>query len=127
MKKAAYFFVLMIAVVLFSCSYKKEAIAYPATSTNFCDTFNIRYSVEITNIVNANCLSCHANAVANSIGGGRRLEGYSNLQPYAAGGLLLGVVAHSPGYNPMPKSGGKISDCDIAKIRTWIRNGIPNN
>ena len=117
---------LIAALLVWSgCTYKKEVEVYPAASV--CDTSNVRYSVEVTNIISANCYSCHATAVANSSGGGNRLEGYANLKIYASSGVLLSVLNHEQGYSPMPKNASKLSDCDIAKIRTWIRIGMPNN
>jgi len=109
-----------------ACTYKKEATAYPVTGVT-CDTSNVRYSVEVTNILSTNCYPCHATAVAAGSGGGNKLDSYTNLKPYATSGLLLNVIMHTPGYDQMPKNGSKLSDCDIAKIRTWIRNGILNN
>jgi hypothetical protein len=111
-------------IVLFSCEYKKEVA--PAI-TPACDTSNVRYSVEIVNILSANCYSCHASSIANSSGGGNKLDNYTTLKPYASSGLLYNVVNHTPGYDFMPKNLPQISSCDIAKIRTWIRNGYLNN
>jgi mono/diheme cytochrome c family protein len=118
--------ILVAALLVWSgCTYKKEVEVYPPAAT--CDTTNVRYSVEVAGIISANCYSCHATAVANSSGGGNRLEGYNNLKIYASSGVLLSVLNHEQGYSPMPKNASKLSDCDIAKIRTWIRNGMPNN
>jgi mono/diheme cytochrome c family protein len=122
--------VLIAALAGTGCSYKKELTldnnnnTAPATG---CDTATVRYSVEIAGIINSKCISCHGSNVANSLGGGNRLDSYNNLRPYTSGDFLLNVVLQTPGYNAMPKGGSKLSDCDIAKIRTWMRNGAPNN
>ena len=115
---------IIIVISWYSCQYKKEAIDYPAST---CDTSNIRYSVEIVGIMQANCYVCHATAVANSLGGGNKYDSYNNIRPNVASGLLLNCIMQNPGYDAMPKGGPRISNCDIAKFRTWIRNGYPNN
>jgi hypothetical protein len=125
MKKNILMVLIVACIALLSCEHKKEVIAYPPL--NNCDTSNVRYSVEIKSILSNNCYSCHAAAVSVANGGNITLDSYSNLQQYANSGLLLNVILHTPGYDFMPKSGGKLSDCDIAAIRTWIRNNYPNN
>jgi hypothetical protein len=107
------------------CTYKKEVVDYPPITTITCDTANVKYSVEIVTILSANCYRCHA-APANA-GGGIVLNSYSNLKPWATSNTLYHVVNQTPGYDPMPKGASKIPACDIAKIRTWIRNGSLNN
>jgi len=116
--------IITVAISWWGCEYKKEVTAFPQTT---CDTSNVRYSVEITSILSANCYSCHASAVANGSGGGNMLEGYTNLKPYADSKELLYVVQHAPGYDQMPKNGPMLSSCDIAKIRIWVNSGAPNN
>jgi len=116
--------VLFAGIVLFSCEYKKEVAPVVVVT---CDTANVRYSVEIVNILSANCYSCHASSVAAASGGGNKLDTYTNVKGYASVGLLYNTVNHTPGYDFMPKNLPQISSCDIAKIRTWIRNGSLNN
>ncbi|MBC7720892.1 MAG: hypothetical protein H7068_02650 [Pedobacter sp.] len=124
-KKNAQIIPLLIVMVWVGCTYKKEVIDYPPVTTITCDTTNVRYSVEIVGILSTNCYSCHT--APASFGGGNVLNNYNSLKIYATSGLLYDVVNHTPGSDFMPKGGGKIADCDIAKIRTWIRKGSPNN
>lgn len=105
-----------------SCQYKKEVTAYPPVT---CDTSAIKYSNDIVPILQANCYVCHSDANAPTLGGGNKLEGYNNIKPYAQFGLIPDVLTRA--NNPMPKGMPKLSDCNIAKIRTWVRNGYPNN
>jgi hypothetical protein len=124
MKKLLLIFsVFIITMFWLGCQSKKEAIAYPAPAT--CDTSTVKYSSDIVPILQANCYSCHSNANANSSGGGYKLEGHSNLLPYAQFGSLVNAITRT--VNSMPKGSPKMSDCNIAKIRTWVRNGYPNN
>jgi len=115
----------VLVLLMVKCTYKKEAIAYPDIVP--CDTSNVRYSVQVTSILSNNCYSCHATAVANASGGGNALDTYNKLKPYAQSGLLINVIKHTPGYDAMPKSGGKLSDCNINMIQKWLNDGMPNN
>ena len=45
----------------------------------------------------------------------------------AQNGKLYGSVNHSPGFAPMPQSGGKLGNCQILTIKKWIDGGILNN
>ncbi len=116
-------FVIML-ITFYSCENRKAEIVYPSTN---CDTSLVRFSVEIKAILQANCYSCHGAAVANSFGGGYNYETYTGILPNVMNGKVLNSIMQVPGSDPMPKGAPKISDCDIAKFRTWIRNGYPNN
>jgi hypothetical protein len=39
----------------------------------------------------------------------------------------MGTVNHATGYSAMPKGGGKLTDCEIRQLQTWIDNGTLNN
>lgn len=112
------------AVVWLGCQNKKEELAYPTTT---CDTSNVRYGVEIVGILQTNCYGCHSNSAANTLGAGYRLEGYNNIRLWAQSGVLLSSITHDQNASPMPKNAPKLPSCDIAKIRSWIRAGYPNN
>jgi len=116
--------VIILIISWYGCQYKKDAVAYPAST---CDTSNVHYSVEIKAILQTNCLVCHGATVYNSLGGGYNYDTYSGIIPNVMNGRLLNDIMQVPGSDPMPKGAPKLSDCDIAKVRTWIRNGYPNN
>lgn len=90
-----------------------------------CVTTNMKYSTDIAPIISANCFACHSNANASI--SGFSLEGHANLKAKVDQGRLLGAIMHSPGFTPMPQGGGKLSDCNISKIKSWIDAGAPNN
>lgn len=113
-------FVTILLILLFSCTYKKEELLYNVA----CDTGNVKYSVQVLTILNTNCINCHNGAGA---AGGIELDSYTSVRTYALNGRLLGSITHAPGYRPMPDFSPKIPECRIAEIRTWIRNGTPNN
>lgn len=115
-------FVLSAIVFLSSCYYDKEEKIYGIAR---CDTSNIKYSVQIVSTISTNCLRCHGGNA--SAGGGIQLGDYTVLKTLALNGRLIGAVSRVPGFSPMPKNTAKLPDCRIAEIRTWIRNGAPNN
>jgi hypothetical protein len=124
--------IVLVAICFSGCYYDKEELVYPrqtTTTTNNatrCDTTAVRYSVDIVNILTENCYACHSGTATS--GGRVVLDVYpGNLVQKALSGALVGTITHSPGFSAMPKGGIKISDCNIAKIRTWVRNGAPNN
>lgn len=118
------------AIHISGCESKKGDLAVMATGSTpvvTCDSLNSKYSVQVKNIISANCYSCHATPVATALGGGIVLDTYNGLNFWATNGILLDNITQVPGSNPMPKNAAKLSDCDIAKIRVWINSGSPNN
>lgn len=115
----------LLALLGWACVARNEETVYPRPAG--CDTANVRYSVEISQIITSQCLDCHAAARANSLGGGNNLEGYNNLRNYTTGGFLQDVVNHRNGASPMPKGRPKLDPCSLAKIDKWIAAGAPNN
>ncbi len=112
--------VLLLAVSISACSKASEDMLAP----QHCDTAGMKYSLDILPIISGNCYSCHANGMME---GNVSLEGYANLKTQSDNGNLIGVITHASGYPPMPDNGGKLSDCEINKIKAWMRNGAPDN
>lgn len=104
---------------VYSCSYDNEEDFYDQRN---CDIEIITFSETIDPILDQNCKSCHY----SGNGTGITLDTYDDIQDVAESGKLLGAIKHLPGYDPMPQ-GGKLDDCSINQIETWISNGIPNN
>jgi hypothetical protein len=112
---------LFSAVVLFfSCRYDSEEEMFGLTA---CDTTNVRHSVEIISILQSRCFECHGGTATN--GGGLQLEQYAVLKLTAQNGLLVDAITRQ--VNQMPKGRMALTACQIAQIRTWVRNGAPNN
>lgn len=122
----------IISVLAYACTKGGDSPAGPPDpppgdgGNNTCDTVKQQYMADVVPILNANCYRCHG-ATTNSGSFGIVLEGYANLKPYAESGTLIGVITHANGFTPMPEDGGKLSDCNINKIRSWIANGMQNN
>ena len=104
-----------------SCYYDVEEEIYPIVT---CDTASISFSDDVLPIIQDNCYTCH-NQAANF--GNVTLEGYDNLRIHVDNGNLLGTITWSPGFSPMPQTGAKLLDCEVAKIDKWIKIGAPNN
>lgn len=119
-------FLFITSLIITGCSKSNEVTLSGnlADSTGSCDTVNMKYSVNIQPIIQANCYSCHGNGGSQ---GGVNFDSYNKVKQQAGNGLLIGVITHANGYSPMPKGGAKLSDCDINKIRDWIANGSLNN
>lgn len=106
-----------------SCSYHNELELYP------CDSTGVSYSKSIQPILENHCYSCHSDANkavhANNFG----LEGYNQVKSIIDlnQGLIIGNIRHDPGFMAMPKGAPKLSECDIAKIQSWISKGAPND
>lgn len=128
MSKVIDILLLCIVVVATSCYYDNEEALYPVTTTvRECDTTAVTYSASIAPVIALKCNSCHSITSAPSAGGNIILEGHMNMENVAATGKLLGAVTHAPGYSSMPKTGNKLSYCEITAIRRWIEANMPNN
>lgn len=109
-----------VCVIMQACYYDNIVDLYP----DGCQTENVSYNDNIVPILNRECLSCH-NSFSEQ--GGVNLEGYENVLEYVNDGSLLGSIKHEDGYEPMPLSGSKMSNCDIDRIESWINDGAPDN
>jgi len=111
-----------IGLVIGCSKASEDKLTTPSSSP--CDTVNMTFSTDIQPILQANCYRCHGNGIVN---GGVTLDTYAGVKIVAEGGELLGAITHAAGYPPMPDDGGKLSDCDINKIKDWINRGASNN
>lgn len=90
---------------------------------NECDSSQALYALNIRPIIVRSCQGCHS---GTSPGGGFDYTTYEGLQAVALNGKLVGAVSRLPGFKAMPES-SKLPDCDVSKIREWVRNGALNN
>jgi uncharacterized membrane protein len=116
----------LMLFVLFGCYYDSEEALYGKPGTG-CDTTVTKFSTQVKPILQSNCLMCHSNAAAQSSGGGIKLQDYADFKIYAMNGRLMGTINHSAGFSQMPKGGGKLTDCSILIIQTWITKGALND
>lgn len=110
-------------VSLNSCYYDAEDELYATDAA--CDTSaTVSYASHIAPLMASYCNSCHS---ATSPADGVTTENYSGMATVALNGRLYGSVSHAANYKAMPQGGGKLPDCDIAKIKKWVDAGAPNN
>jgi hypothetical protein len=108
-------------MVFSSCYNDNSATLYPAGA---CDTTNITFTANVLPIINANCTGCHSGSTP---AGNISLTNYSDVVASLNSGRLMGSIRHESGYSPMPKGGNKLSNCELAKIEIWVKDGFPNN
>lgn len=96
-----------------------------------CDSVNVTFSGVVWPVINTYCAACHNGNNPNT---NVTLSGYSDVVAVAADtsqnlihNLLLGDITFASGFHPMPQGGNKLSTCQIAQIRKWIKDGKPNN
>lgn len=111
-----------IIIFLHSCYYDNVEELYPQAPE--CDTTNVTYSNDVWPVIEVNCTSCHNNG---SPSGNVSLSNYDEIVAAAQNGSLLGTIQHEDGWSPMPKGGGKLPECDIQHIETWVNAGTPDN
>jgi hypothetical protein len=115
-------FILMVFIFSnVSCTYEKEE----DLSRLACDTTNVRFSVEIKNILDANCEKCHN---ASNRSGNLNVYDYNELKKSALTGCLVSSVKQNDPDKclPMP-SDYKLSSCKIQQLENWVKEGAPNN
>lgn len=117
-------FILGIALILSSCYYDSEEALFP-TLAGTCDTTLVSFTADIVPVLNDNCLLCHSNLAAPSLGNNIKLEDFSDVA--ASSDMVLGSVKHEAGYSPMPKGGGNLGSCQLLKLEAWISQGKNDN
>ena len=122
--------ILMYVIFLEGCVYHKGDDAYPPTGGGGdCNDSNVRYSVEIKSILDANCISCHNGTASIS---GIDLYDHQTISTLALDkkftyGTLLSAVLHKGGAPLMPQGLPQLGDCEINKIATWVYQGAQDN
>jgi cytochrome c5 len=116
----------LLVLMVASCYYDSEEALFGKPGTG-CNTETANFSTEIKPILQSTCMSCHSNSAASSSGDGIRLQDYADVKKYVLNGKLMGAIQHLSGFSAMPKGGGKISDCNILILNSWITKGILNN
>lgn len=120
MRISATVFFLLTIIMFSSCYHDKAELLYRQA----CDTSNVTYAATIAPVIATNCLECHGGANPSA---GFSLETFNGVRAKVDQGRLIGAISHWPGFSPMPKNNPQLSACDIAKFRTWVRNGAINN
>lgn len=112
-----------LAVFTLSCA-KRDIEDWAA-----CEKSSVSFSEDVLPIFQRSCNGCHSKDRADPMGGGKFnvFETYGTIKGFINFGLILGNIKHNEGFEPMPKSADKLSDCEIAIIDKWVAAGMPNN
>jgi mono/diheme cytochrome c family protein len=114
---------LLGSAVMSSCYYDNEEYLYPPSGQQvICDTLSPTYAADIAPIFANSCNGCHGSSAPS---GNIITSDYTNLSANINKVWLS--INHLPGAQAMPQGGGKLSDCDLAKIRQWRTLGMPDN
>ncbi len=89
-----------------------------------CDTASVSYSKTIQPLLDKNCISCHSDAGGNI--NGVNLSAYNTVRRNTIGNRIVFAVQGSDGITQMP-FGSRLNECEIAQIRSWVRQGALNN
>lgn len=89
-----------------------------------CNSEETSFSANIFPLIQDQCLGCHQ--PTNALGD-INLSDYAHVRTFAANGLLMGSIKHDAGYDAMPPTGNKMTDCQIAQIQNWISEGAQDN
>lgn len=118
------------AVASADLSILRAWISEGAKNTQDCSSLdcasigNVSFGTTIFPIVKRQCSGCHT---ARSAGGGYSFDTYSEIMRSVNNRSFVGSIKHQSGFVPMPYNAGKITDCEISYIDTWIAEGAQNN
>lgn len=107
-----------------SCSKMSEDQLTVPSENKSCDTVNMTFSKDVQPILDTNCYGCHHEGNAYA---GVALDNYDGVKQTVVNQQLIGVINQSAGYNPMPPTGSKLTQCNIDKITDWVNHGAINN
>jgi hypothetical protein len=115
-------FIFLPGIFLSSCESNNFEEMNPIL---FCDTtVEITYTDDILPILVTHCgttrSGCH-----NEGGLQTYLGSYDETKDAADNGFLIGTITHTTGFPKMPNDGGKLDDCTILKIQTWVNRDEP--
>jgi len=107
---------LLLSLAISGCYYDSEEALY---LNNSCDTINVTYTKSIAPICSGYCNSCHSTSEHQ---GDIVTDNYASVKQYKD--RIIAAINHT-GPSPMPKGGGSLSECDLAKFDIWVMKGMP--
>ena len=119
MKKNLLFY-LSALLILSSCETEHLYGPDGILEVDLCDTIDVTYTAHIKPIIDDKCESCHN---SNATSGNVILTTYDDVKDAVNTRQLKEIVNYEPGNARMPPS-GKMSNCVLLKINTWIKEGM---
>lgn len=119
--------IFFVFLLFASCGKEQSPLLYPVPAVpSDCDTAEVKYSQTIKPYIITSCSNaqgaCHFAGTGNY-----DFYSYQVVADRIRSGTfterILLPVSHPLHMPP----GVEISDCDLAKMMTWINNGFPNN
>ncbi len=110
-------FILLVGILLFSCS--------KAEDEETCETTDITYTNTVSAIFDSSCALAGCHVAGNEMIAFFSLEDYENAKIAADFGRIVGAISHEEGFSVMPPSGVKLDQCNIDKIAAWVDAGAP--
>jgi mono/diheme cytochrome c family protein len=89
-----------------------------------CDSTNTTFALFVSPFIKNSCQGCHSGPTPS---GDISLTNYDQIKTQALNGNLMGTIRHEAGYVAMPYNQGKLDDCKIDQILSWIEDGALNN
>ncbi|MFM7015226.1 MAG: hypothetical protein ACKOX3_02755 [Bacteroidota bacterium] len=136
MKKNILFTLMLGIIALSGCYYDNVEELHPYNTDKACgDTSltTLTYNANVRWIIEGSCgttgaqgSNCHGASSSQSFS----LASYSDLKncvnsPVKT--LLLDIKQTPDANSPMPKGGGKLTDCQIKVVENWINQGMLEN
>ena len=115
--------IVIFSITILSCYYDSEEVLYPELGS--CDTTNVTFATSVMHLLENNCLSCHSNNTAASLGNNVKLESYADISSKKS--LILSSIKMNGSSFTMPKGAPKLKDCLIQQFEIWVNNGAPDN
>jgi hypothetical protein len=120
-------FLIIVSFILFwiinstSCTFQNEEDLLHDIK---CDTINVSYN-DLRYIFTGICSTCHNKEF--TFRDGIIMDSYKSVVSSINTGLVQPALNHDAGLTPMPNGMAKLSDCDLNKIKAWIKAGLPEN
>ncbi len=124
LKNFSFLLILCASVfVVFSCG---DDEVEPPVDPTACETEGLTYENYAMDFINQTCATsgCHdADAANNSTPW--TMHNYEGVKAAIDAERFFGAINRDAGFNPMPKGGAMLSDCNLEKMEAWIADGSP--
>ncbi len=116
---------LLLSAALGGCASENLEDLTGAPVVAPCDTTAVAtYSLVVRPVLERyNCITCHKPGGVGFLASGFNYETVAGLQAAVQSGKLLPAIEHKPGAPQMPQGQPKMADCDIARVKQWVRRG----